>query len=85
MTIDANPTLIDDLTPHYAGWYADDDRGPASTAARCAWPATPAASTSPQRGTPGLPPLRPCGYSPRWPPSPCTGTPLAWRTGSAPA
>ena len=20
-----NPTLIDDLTPHYAGWYAGDD------------------------------------------------------------
>src|SRR6266545_4590923 len=41
-------------------------RGPASTAARCAWSATPATSTSPPRGTPGLPPPQPCGYSPRW-------------------
>ena len=79
-----SPALIDDLTPHHAGWYAAMTRGPASTAARCAWLATPAASTSPPRGTPGSPPPRPCGYSPRWAPSPCTGTHLAWRTGSAP-
>jgi hypothetical protein len=54
-------TLIDGLTPHYAGWYAGDDPwssvygGPlrlASDARRF--------DVSP-RGTPGLPPPRPCG------------------------
>ena len=72
-----NPTLIDDLTPHHAGWYAGDDPwssvygGPlrlASDARRFA---------SPPRGTPGSPPPRPCGSSPKWVTSPCTGTPFS--------
>jgi hypothetical protein len=78
------PVLTGELTPHYAGWYAGDDPwssiygGPLRLAGDArrfdvspAWHAWVAAA-------------RPCGYSPRWAPGPCTGTPLAWRTGSAP-
>ena len=59
-------------------------RGPASTAARCAWPATPAASTSPPRGTlgcrrPGRAATRPGGHPVPAPARPWPGEPVPRR------
>ncbi len=79
-----SPALIDDLTPHYAGWYAGDDPwssvygGPLRLAgdARCfdvspAWHAWVAAA-------PAVRLLAQVGTQP------CTDTLSAWRTGSVP-
>ena len=79
-----NPALIDDLTPHHAGWYAGDDPWPsiyggplrlASDARRFdvspAWHGWVAAA-------PAVRLLAQVGTQS------LTGTPLAWRTGSAP-
>jgi hypothetical protein len=79
-----NPALIGDLTPHHAGWYADDDPWSSIYGGPLRLTGDVVASMSPRRGSPGSPPLPPCGYWPRSARRPCSGMRSGWRTGSAP-